>query len=94
MITHIVMWKFKDGEEARANEFLEKLQALDGQIDVIRKMKVVRSAVKGAEYDAVLISEFDTLEDVSKYKNDPRHLSVAALCEKIRVSRAAIDIES
>ena len=44
-------------------------------------------------YDAVLVSHFDTLEDVDRYKNDPRHLSVSALCKSIRSQRCAIDTE-
>ena len=30
MIRHIVMWKFREGTEEKANEFLTKLAALDG----------------------------------------------------------------
>ena len=29
MIRHIVMWKFREGTEEKANEFLTKLAALD-----------------------------------------------------------------
>ena len=45
------------------------------------------------EYDAVLISEFETMEDLEKYKTNPEHLKVAKLCEKIRIDRQAIDYE-
>ena len=31
MIRHIVMWKFREGTEEKANEFLTKLAALDGK---------------------------------------------------------------
>ena len=41
----------------------------------------------------MLVSEFDTLEDVARYKNDPRHLAVSALCKEIRTDRCAIDVE-
>ncbi|MBE6984495.1 MAG: Dabb family protein [Ruminococcaceae bacterium] len=90
MIRHIVMWKFKEG--ADPTEFLTRLAALDGQIECIRSMQIHRSAVKNAEYDAVLISDFDSLEDVERYKNDPRHLAAAALCKEIRTVRSAIDV--
>ncbi len=90
MIRHIVMWKFKEG--ADPSEFLTRLAALDGQIECIRAMQIFRTAVKNAEYDAVLISDFDSLEDVERYKNDPRHVEVAALCKNIRVTRSAIDV--
>lgn len=93
MVQHIVMWKFKEGTQAQAEEFLTKLAALDGVIECIRFMSVKRSAVPNSAYDAVLISHFDTIEDVERYKNDPRHLAVAAICKEIRTERCAIDTE-
>ena len=45
------------------------------------------------EFDAILISEFKTMEDLEKYKNHPEHLKVSALCKSIRVDRQAIDYE-
>lgn len=91
MIRHIVMWKFR--EDADPTEFLTRLAALEGKIDCIRAMSVKRSAVPGSAYDAVLIADFDTLEDVARYKNDPRHMEVSALCKAIRTDRRAIDVE-
>lgn len=93
MIQHIVMWKFRAGTEPQAEEFLSGLAALEGKIGCIRSMSVRRSAVENAAYDAALIAEFDTLEDVERYKNDPRHLAVAAICRDIRTERCAIDVE-
>ena len=93
MIEHIVMWKFREGTQAEQERFLRGLEGLYGEIACIRSLKVRRSAVKDSDYDAVLLTEFDTLEDVERYKNDPRHVAVAAICKTIRVSRCAIDIE-
>lgn len=92
MIQHIVMWKFR--EAADPTEFLTRLAALDGVIDCIRSMKVRRSAAENADFDAVLVAEFDTMADVEAYRTDPRHVAVAALCKDIRVARCAIDIEA
>lgn len=91
MVQHIVMWKFREG--ADPTEFLTKLAALEGVIPQIRSMKVRRSLTPGKGYDAVLVSEFDTLEDVEAYKVDPRHVAVSSLCKAIRTERCAIDIE-
>ena len=44
-------------------------------------------------YDAILISEFKTMEDLEKYKNNPEHVKVSALCKQIRIDRQAIDYE-
>ena len=93
MIQHIVMWKFREGTEAEQERFLEGLKGLYGQITCIRALEVRRSAAEGSEYDAVLLSEFDSLEDVEAYKKDPRHVAVASICKAIRISRCAIDVE-
>ena len=91
MIRHIVMWKFKEGEDP--TDFLNGLKALQGQIPQIRYMELHRSCVENADYDALLISDFDSLEDLNIYKKDPRHVAVSALCKKIRTDRSAIDFE-
>lgn len=93
MIQHIVMWKFRPEAQAEAEEFLQKLAALEGEIEWIRSMYVRRSAVENARFDAVLVSEFDSLEDVRRYREDPRHQAVSALCKSIRTERCSIDIE-
>ncbi len=93
MIQHIVMWKFRAGTQAQAEEFLTGLAALEGKIECIRAMSVRKSAVENSAYDAVLIADFDSLADVENYKNDPRHVAVASICKEIRTERCAIDVE-
>ena len=44
-------------------------------------------------YDAVLVSEFASMEDLQIYKDDPRHKAVSALCKSIRIDRVAADYE-
>lgn len=91
MIRHIVMWKFR--EDADPTPFLTGLEALQGQIPQIRHMEIHLSAVENGAYDAILISDFDSLEDVESYKKDPRHVAVSNLCKSIRTARSAIDFE-
>ena len=44
-------------------------------------------------YDAVLVSEFHSMEDLALYKSDPRHQAVSAICKSIRLDRVAVDYE-
>lgn len=92
MIRHIVMWKFRPGTEAEQERFLEGLRGLQGVIPQLRTSQVARS-VGADNYDAVLVSEFDSLEDLEAYKRDPRHVAVSALCKSIRTDRVAVDYE-
>ena len=94
MIRHIVMWKFRPGTEAQAREFMEKLSALYGVIPQIRQQQIgVDCSGSGKNYSAVLVSDFDSLEDLEAYKSDPRHQAVSALVKSIREDRVAVDYE-
>ena len=94
MIKHIVLWKFKENTEKEREEFLERLLALNGVIPEIKNAEIKRNVnMNGDNYDAMLISTFDSIENMEKYKVDPRHLEVSSLCKAIRISRASIDYE-
>ncbi len=93
MVRHIVMWKFKEGTQKEMQEFLDGLMALKSQIEVIRRMETGFSVNDENSCDAVLVCDFDSMEDLKSYQNDPRHLEVAALCKEIRISRADVDYE-
>ena len=92
MIQHIVMWKFKPGTEREQKEFLDGLRGLYGVIPQIRAQEVGVNVAPG-NYDAVLLSTFDSLADLEAYKTDPRHVKVSALCKAIRTDRVAVDRE-
>ena len=92
MIRHIVMWKFRPGTEAEQAQFLEGLRGLQGVIPQLLKSEVAVNVGQG-NYDAVLVSEFESLEALDTYKNDPWHKAVSALCKSIRTDRVAVDYE-
>lgn len=92
MIRHIVMWKFRPGTEDEQERFLSGLAALQGVIPQLLKSEVARSVGAG-NYDAVLVSEFESLETLEQYKGDPRHKAVSALCKSILTDRVAVDYE-
>ena len=92
MIRHIVMWKFRPGTEAEQAAFLEGLRGLMGVVPQLRGCEVARNVGQG-NYDAVLVSDFDSLEDLAAYTADPRHQAVSALCKSSRTDRGAVDDE-
>ena len=93
MIKHIVMWKFKENEEENMKKFLEGLNSLKTIIPEIKYMETGININPKNEYNAILISEFETMEDLEKYKNHPEHIKVSNLCKAIRIDRQAIDYE-
>jgi len=92
MVKHIVMWKFKPGTEAEQEKFLSGLRGLFGVIPQIKEQEVGVNCGSG-NYDAVLISSFDSKEDLETYQTDPRHVTVASICKSIRTDRVAVDYE-
>ena len=92
MIRHIVMWKFRPGTEKEQAQFLEGLKQLQGVIPQLLKSEVAVN-VGADNYDAVLVSEFESLEALDIYKNDPRHVEVSRLCKSIGEDRVAVDFE-
>ena len=92
MIRHIVMWKFRPGTEAEQKQFLDGLRSLQGVIPQLLKSEVAVNVGEG-NYDAVLVSEFESLESLDTYEKDPRHKAISALCKSIREDRVAVDYE-
>lgn len=94
MIRHIVMWKFKEGERENMLLFRERLLALKGQIPEIRAMEVgVNINPSERSYDAVLISEFDSMEALKAYSVNPLHVAVSDFCKSIRTNSVSVDYE-
>ncbi|MEG1918325.1 MAG: Dabb family protein, partial [Oscillospiraceae bacterium] len=78
MIRHIVLWKFRAGEEERVQRFLDGLRNLQGTVPELLHSEVAVSI--GGNYDASLVAEFASMEALEIYKNDPCHVEVSALC--------------
>ena len=99
MVKHIVMWKFKDHAEGLSKEeniikVKSMLEALPGKIDFIREIHVeVNVNPKEGMYDAILISAFDSIEDVEKYRVHPEHKKVSSYVALIKTDRASVDYE-
>lgn len=101
MIRHIVMWKFADEAEG-----LSKSENLDivasgllalyesGKINGLKRMEIGRD-ISGTDmsYDMVLLTEFDSVDDLAAYKIHPDHVVIADYVKKVRLCRAVVDYE-
>lgn len=94
MIKHIVMWKFKENERENMLIFRDRLLALKAQIPEIRAMEVgININPSERSYDAVLVSEFDSMEALKSYSVNPLHVAVSDFCKTIRTHSASVDYE-
>lgn len=100
MIKHLVFFKLADEAEGNTKEenillAKQKLEALKEVILVIKKIEVFSNhpSASPENYDIVLDSEFDSLEDLKIYAAHPEHLKVGEFIAKVRIGRAVIDYE-
>ena len=80
MVKHIVMWKMAqtDDKEAKALKIKEVLEGLKNTIDVIKEIGVgINFNTSDAAADIVLVSVFDSKEDLNTYQNHPNHVAAA-----------------
>jgi len=99
MITHVVMWRFRDsaeGNEKAANLLKAKrmLDELPGLIPEIRQMQVGVDVVHSAQsYDLALVARFDTLDALTRYRDHPEHQRVVRFLRSVHVGRVVVDFE-
>lgn len=99
MVRHIVMFKLKEfaspaEKQAKLDEIKTRLEALIYKIDVLRKIEVKFNCNPEESWDLILITELDSLADVSTYANHPEHVAVAkGIIGPVKADRACVDYE-
>ena len=99
MIRHIVMWKFKAEAEGKSKEenmhtVQEKLYALVPIIPEIKRLEIGSDVTHSeASMDLVLLTEFDSVDDLKTYAEHPEHLLVSGYVRKVIDRRVVIDCE-
>ena len=98
MIRHVCMFKFKefaDGRTKSENVTITKnmLDKLPETIPYIINSKtyIGDECQKQDNYDLILISDFESLETLEKYKVHPDHVAVDNFMRPVRLSRVCID---
>ena len=92
------MFKFK--EEAQGRSKAENVAITKNMLDLLpEKIEYILSSQtyvgdscqKSDNYDLILISDFDSLETLEKYKIHPDHVAVGDFMRPVRISRTCID---
>jgi len=100
MITHIVMWKFKDQAEGAGK--VQNLVRAKALLDACAQLAPgtlrfeVAIAQPGLEctYDLVLNSVFTDQAALDAYQNHPQHLALKPFIGAARLERQCMDYES
>ncbi len=96
MIVHIVSWKLKEDNKAE-NALHTKmlLESLIGKIEEIQTLEVGINSpgTSVSNWDVVLYSTFNTIDDLNKYQEHPLHKQVAEVIGTYRLERSCVDYE-
>lgn len=97
MLRHIVMWQFKEEAEGKTKAencryIKERLEALPAKVPVIRRLEVgINECESPMASDMVLLTEFDSKDDLEIYAIHPEHVKVSEYVSKVRSSRTVVD---
>ena len=97
MIKHIVMWSLKEEYNGQtkntiANELKTRLLDLENKIPQLKSIAVGINEIHfDRNHDVVLITEFNSFDDLAIYANHPDHLKLVEFVKQISTARAAID---
>jgi hypothetical protein len=97
-IRHVVSWKLASAEPAeraeQASAIKHGLEGLPASIPEILSLQVgVNVLNPGANFDVVLISDFDDEDAIARYIAHPEHEKVAAYIRSVVERRSAVDFQ-
>jgi len=96
MITHIVMFKAK--ETTSKEQLLEIKKQLEELPQYIKELKHMEAGINfkpsDRALDLVLVSKFDSKEDLEIYAKHPAHLKVVELIKELCEYTRVVDYES
>jgi len=98
MINHVVLFKLKDYSKDEKKKILSELKSLlEGLKDKIAEVKFIEVGlnfeIETKGYDICLLSHFNSVEDLDKYRIHPEHLKVVKRINETTDSRSAVDYE-
>jgi len=95
MIKHVVMWTLKPSvSEEEKMQIKQQLEALKGVVPTLKEIEVGANIQnKPASMDLVLVSTFDSIEDLQAYANHPAHRNVVDFVVPRVEKRAVVDYQ-
>ena len=96
MLTHIVIWKYReDVEQVVREEHVERLRRLASVVPEIESFSVGFDVLQlPRSYDTGLVAVFRDRDALEAYTIHPEHVAVATLGRSISEHIASVDFES
>jgi len=95
MIKHIVMFKLlRENKEMNLQKLKDNLDSLKNKIPEIKFLETgLNISSRISAFDLVLITEFNNLDDLDKYRVHPDHQETLELLEEIKEEIIVVDYE-
>ena len=94
MITNTLLIKLKERNHETIEKTKSVLLSMDGKIEVLRGIRVQSDIRRGASsYDILLITHFDSMEEMDTYLVDPVHVEVSNYIAGVIESGASVCYE-
>lgn len=96
-IRHIVMWRLDEADDAQPKEargiaIKERLESLPALIPEIKSYEVgLNINPTERAWDIVLVSTFDSREDLSVYSNHPEHQEIVKTIRALGTEAVVVD---
>ena len=98
MVKHMIVWKFKDELENKAERAFEiktALEGLVGKIDGLLEMHILTNGMPCSSGDLMMDSSFADAEALAAYQKHPLHVAIAdGLVRPSMASRLSFDYEA
>lgn len=99
MIRHIVLFKLKDfadkeEKKAKLEEIKTRLESLIHIIPELKKIEVGLNINPAEQWDIVLTTETESMQDLATYANHPDHVAISRnIIAPVKADRACVDFE-
>ena len=97
MVKHMIVWKFKDGVENKAQTALEiktALEGLVGKIGGLTEMHILTDGMASSSGDVMMDSTFTSQTALENYQGHPLHQEIAnGLVRPVMQARLSFDYE-
>jgi len=95
MVKHVVMWRVKESQN-KSDDVQKLKEALEGLTDKIKEIVDLEVGVDfskkpEASADIVLISSFNSAEDLQIYQEHPAHQQVVKIIRSLTTERRLVD---
>lgn len=92
MIKHIVMYKLNNPTIENAQALCDKFLSMRGKITELLSINAGADILRTERsYDVVLICEFESLNAMDSYQNNPIHLEVKKYVQNVAIAAKSVD---